>query len=104
MPGRRHERFDSTLALMLAHSKGIARNVSASGIYFVTDVALATGSTVKFLICFEDHPGGRIAAQCSARVVRVEGQGVLRGVAAAIGRCHFRRLPAAPATRGSGTA
>ena len=102
MPGRRHERFDATLALRLEHSKGIVRNVSASGVYFVTDVALATGATVKFSICFEDYPGGPIAAQCSARIVRVERQGAFRGVAAAICRFDFRRLPQCRPTRGNG--
>jgi hypothetical protein len=93
---RRDERFDTTLALSLEHGEGTVRNVSASGIYFVTDVALEEGSPVRFSLDFENFPGGPIRVVCSAHVVRVEAQGTKRGVAAAIRRFDFRRLPVKP--------
>lgn len=90
---RRAERFKSRLIIKLARGKGVARNVSASGIYFVTDVALAQGQPVKFTHEFQDFPGGPIRVNCIARVVRVEKRGMKKGVAAAIDGFEFLRIP-----------
>jgi PilZ domain len=90
--GRQEERFDTTLAVRLEEGGGIARNVSASGIYFVTDVALEAGATVSFALDFQNFPGGPIQVNCVARIVRVEAQGAKNGVAAAIQSFEFHRL------------
>jgi hypothetical protein len=91
---RREERFDTTLALRLEHGDGVVRNVSASGVYFVTDVEFEEGSPVKFSMDFENARGGSITVNCRARVVRVETQGAQWGVAAVIRRFDFRHPPA----------
>ena len=91
MHGRKDERFDTALPLRLEQGEGVVRNVSASGIYFVTDVALQQGEPVKFTLQFESFPGGPIQANCIARVVRVEEQGEKRGVAASINSFEFFR-------------
>jgi hypothetical protein len=89
---RKDERFKSNLAIKLAQGKGIAHNVSASGIYFVTDVALPQGKPVKFTFEFQ-VPGGAIHLNCIARVVRVEKRGNKKGVGAAIDSFEFLRIP-----------
>lgn len=94
MPGRKDERFDTRLPLRLEQGEGVVRNVSANGIYFVTDVALRVGEPVKFTLEFQNFPGGSIRAHCIARVVRVEEQGEKNGVAASINSFEFIRLPA----------
>jgi hypothetical protein len=96
MHGRKEERFDSELAIMLdGGGIAVARNVSASGVYFVTDVALEAAQLVRFSLEFLDFPSGPIVVKCSARIVRVEERGVGRGVAASISSFEFRRMPMA---------
>lgn len=90
--GRRDERFDSTLALRLEQGEGVVRNVSANGIYFVTDVALNNGAAVKFTVEFRNFPGAPIQVDCNARIVRVDEQGEKRGVAAKINSFEFCRV------------
>ena len=91
--GRRDERFDTALALKLEEGEGTARNVSASGIYFVTGAALKEGQRVKFRLDFQNFPGGPVAVACIARVVRVEPEGPMHGVGAAIDSFEFFRTP-----------
>src|ERR1044071_5500679 len=100
MQGRKEERFDSELAIKLeGGGKAVARNVSASGVYFVTEMALEAAQLGKFSLEFLDFPSGPIEVNCSARTVRVEagggGRGVGRAVGAAISSFEFRRLPKA---------
>lgn len=89
---RQEQRFDTTLVVRLEHGEGIVRNVSANGIYFVTDVALEEGATLKFTLEFRDLPGGPLQAICDARVVRVERREAKKGVAATISSFEFRRV------------
>jgi hypothetical protein len=92
--GRKETRFETSVPVRLQRGGATARNVSATGIYFVTDEAFETGSTVKFALHFEDFPGGPIHVNCVARIVRVEKQGERKGVAAAIQSFEFHRRPA----------
>jgi PilZ domain-containing protein len=92
--GRKEERFQAELTVTLEGGEGVARNVSASGIYFVTDMALEDGQPVKFTLEFPDLASGPIGVNCFARVVRVEQQGAQRGVAASICSFEFHRVPA----------
>jgi hypothetical protein len=93
MRGRKEERFDTELAVKLeGGGEGVARNVSASGVFFITDLALEAGQPVRFSLEFLDFPSGPIEVNCSARILRVEEQGAGRGVGAAISSFEFRRL------------
>jgi len=93
MPGRRDERFDTTLPLRLGDGEGVVRNVSANGIYFVTDAALQEGAPMKFTLEFQNFSGGPIQVNCIARIVRVEERGEKKGVAASISSFEFLRVP-----------
>lgn len=96
MPGRKEERFETELALRLEGGvEGIARNVSPSGIFFVTQAALKEGQPVNFSLEFQDFPSGPVEVNCSARVVRVEEQGASLGIGASIASFEFRTLPRA---------
>jgi hypothetical protein len=95
MPGRKEERVETDLTLKLeGGGAGIARNVSANGIYFVTDVALQRGQPVRFSLEYENFRSGPLEVNCNARVVRVEEQGANRGVGASIDSFEFRAFPA----------
>lgn len=94
MAGRKEERFKTELLIKLEGGDGVVRNVSASGIYFVTEVALQEGQPVKFTLEFQNFPSGPIAVNCVARVVRLEERGARRGVGASISSFEFHRIPA----------
>ena len=89
--GRKEERFDTAMPVQLEQGSGVARNVSATGIYFVTDVALEKGMPVSFTLDFKDYPGGLLRVKCTANVVRVEQRDGRIGVGAAITSFEFNR-------------
>ena len=93
MEQRRHERYAADLTIRLDHGKGVVHNVSAGGIYFVTDVRLRIGQELTFQLEFPHAPGGGIAATCTARVVRTETRNREYGVGASISAFEFRRFP-----------
>jgi hypothetical protein len=90
--GRRNKRYPAELTVIFEGGSGAVRNVSASGIYFVTDAALREGQPVKFSLSFDHFPSGPIAVNCTAKVVRVEEQGARNGVAVEISDFEFRRI------------
>lgn len=92
MPGRLEERFDSVMPIELDRGSGETRNVSASGIYFVTDVVLAKGMPVSFTLRFGQAPGGAFRLRGEARVVRLEQLGDKIGVGAAISHYELERI------------
>lgn len=92
MAGRREERFPAALAIAMEGASGVARDVSASGIYFETDAELVEGSPLHFTVEFEDSPGRPLRLQCEARVVRVEKRGGKIGVGASIHSLKFEVL------------
>lgn len=80
---REGERLNAQLTVQLARGHGVVRDLSASGIYFETEVPLKVGEPVKFTLEFQDAAAGPISAHCVARIVRVEKKdGKLTGVAA----------------------
>ena len=96
MGARRDERFDSDLRIRLDRGDGHMRNVSASGVYFLTDVDLKPGEPLKFTLEFSGLQIGVVAARCEARVVRVDPYGALNGVGATFESIEFHRVAAHP--------
>ena len=96
---RKEERYETDMKVRLEAGEGVARNVSANGIYFVTDVALEEGQPVRLSLEFREFPSGPVAVECLARVVRVEQRGVGKGVAASIISMDLQRI-AQPGTEG----
>ena len=80
--------------MAFAGGEGVARNVSASGIYFVTTSVFEEDQAVELRLEFPDFPGGALEVTCHGRVVRVAQEGTAKGVGAAIARFEFRRAPA----------
>jgi len=62
---------------------GVTRNVSASGVFFETDVNYAAGSEISFAIEL-DGPTGKMMLKCQGQIVRVERRDGKVGVAAKI--------------------
>jgi PilZ domain len=92
--GRKEERVFTDLRVAFAGGEGVARNVSATGIYFLTASAFEEGQPIELRIEFPDFPGGGLEVTCYGRVVRVADEGTSRGVGAAIANFEFRRITA----------
>jgi hypothetical protein len=86
---RTDARVKSRLTVQLQQGHGVVRDLSATGIYFVTDVPLKAGQPLKFKLEFKDAGAGGMSATCTARILRVEKQGKLKGVAASINEITF---------------
>ncbi len=69
----------------------MTRNVSASGVYFETDLLFTAGSPIRFELKFDDAPGGPLVLKCEAQIVRVDRKGGRTGVGAAIKTYQFER-------------
>ena len=91
---RKDERFDSDLTIRLDQGDASLRNVSASGVYFLTQLDFEVGDPLSFTLQFPGMQTGVISANCAARVVRVEQQGSEKGVAAAFESIEFYRASA----------
>ena len=96
MAGRKDERFESDLTIELGRGQATLRNVSASGVYFLTEVDVKPGEALNFTLEFSSAEIGKVWARCEARVVRVEPQGALRGVGATLETIEFRRINPGP--------
>ncbi len=71
---RGEKRLNAVFPLNLGDgATGLTRDVSASGIFFETDVINEPGSIIHFTLTF-DSPGGGMTLNCQAQVLRVEPQ------------------------------
>jgi len=82
------------MRIELDSGSGETRNVSASGIYFVTDVPLEEGAPLRFTLRFKRASGGPFLLRGEARVVRIERVGKSFGVGAAISHYELQRAGA----------
>jgi len=70
--------------MALEQGTGIAKNISASGIYFETELPFSVGTALSFELSFDDLAGGPLRLTCEAMIVRVEQQDGKIGVGASI--------------------
>lgn len=73
----------AALPVNLNEGTGITRDVSASGVFFETDVNYAAGSEISFSIELQG-PAGKLMLKCKGQIVRVEERDGKVGVAAKI--------------------
>ena len=92
--GRKEERVFADVRVAFAGGEGVARNVSASGICFITASAFEEGQSVELHIEYPDFPAGALEVTCYGRVVRVVQEATGRTVGVAIAHFEFRRRPA----------
>jgi len=101
---RTSRRFTMSLPLTLraarssaaGERRGETRDVSFQGLYFWTQEELETGAPIEFVLTLpkEITMTRDVKIHCLGRVIRVEGQEQMRGVAARIERYEF--LPTSP--------
>jgi hypothetical protein len=74
-------RFDTAMAVDVAGRKAQAQNISATGVYFETDVAMPLGALVNLSVEFT-HGGRKHWIVCEGKVVRVTGANGQHGIGA----------------------
>lgn len=73
------------MPVMLENGMGVSRDISQSGIYFMTEKLLQPGAVVSFSVKLSHiRPGKPVQLDCEGRVLRVEPAGGRLGVAATI--------------------
>jgi hypothetical protein len=68
---RKEPRISTHLPVVMNGKKGIAKDISATGIYFELDDKQKVGSTIHFSIEMET-PGGQLMFVCEGKVIRAE--------------------------------
>ncbi len=81
---RQEERISVARPVRLDRGVGVTRNVSASGVFFETDVDHAPGSKISFAIELDGPQGEKLMLKCQGEIVRVEHRDGKVGVAAKI--------------------
>jgi hypothetical protein len=88
---RREERIQLEIPVLLEKGHGTCRNMSNSGIYFVTDQPLSVGTEVRFSVNLAyAFPGRAMQLNCQGQVLRTEtvaDTGERFGIAASISEC-----------------
>ena len=74
-------RFDTELPVEIGNLRGLARNISATGIYFEIEAAPALGSHVYFAVEMTVR-GEKLKLVCDGQVLRVEHKDGVHGIAA----------------------
>jgi PilZ domain-containing protein len=68
---RKEERVSAALPVNVGSTAGIARDVSASGIFFEIDADYTLGSSISFAVKL-DTPSGYMNLKCRGDIVRIE--------------------------------
>ena len=77
---RREQRVAAALPVDVGGAAGIARDVSASGMFFETDASYAIGSPISLALDL-DTPWGKVMFKCQGKIVRLESRDQKVGVA-----------------------
>ena len=85
----RADRHPVSFPISVGPSKGVAKGISTTGIYFEIDQKQKVGSKIDFVLDLET-PGGPIQVQCHGTVVRIEEKSDRVGIAATINESVFK--------------
>lgn len=86
--GRGTDRFDTELPVEIGGIQGLTRNISASGIYFETEMAQEPGSRVHFTVEVNVR-GEKLKLVCEGEVVRIDRKDGTVGIAAKLMNSFF---------------
>ena len=87
-PERRAVRFETVLPVEIGNFHGLARNISATGIYFETEAAPELGSHVYFAVELTVR-GEKLKLVCDCKVLRVDQKDGVHGIAAKLNDSFF---------------
>lgn len=83
MMRRKEDRINCAHPIRLGDATGMTRNISASGIYFVSHSFYMPGNQINFTVEL-DNLGGKLLLMCDGPVTRIEPRDGLVGVAVKI--------------------
>ncbi len=87
---RGSQRIKIEVPVYIGRQKAITRDISWSGIYFLTDQSNFGGGVLDFSLNFTYAlPGKPIRLDCQGEIIRVEQQGEKFGVAAKINNFQY---------------
>jgi len=87
---RKEYRFRGALDVELEKGSGITHDLSASGVYFVTDQSFAPAEPIEFFLNLEHSDlGPLVRVRCLGEIVRVNSMGKRMGVAVAVSSYSF---------------
>jgi hypothetical protein len=87
---RRFPRYKGAIPVILEHGKGITRDYSTAGVYFLTEGYYTPGETLSFTLVFNHHPDGRpMQVQCRGTVLRTDLEEQQLGVAVKVNNHTF---------------
>ena len=96
-------RFDTAMAVDVAGRQAEAHNISATGVYFETDVEMPLGALVNLNVQFT-HGGRKHWIACEGRVVRVTDANGQHGIGAQLVTPFFssdvEKITALPVKKG----
>ena len=73
LPERRLQpRFSAAIAIQIDGCAGVTTNISANGLYFLTEQPLTVGQQVPLVLPFVQAASAGVLATCTAQVVRVD--------------------------------
>jgi hypothetical protein len=88
--GRQAQRYQLELMVELEHGTGRTRDISSSGMFFVTDQSFTPGQSIRFTLLVEHVDSSHLSrVQCQGVVVRVDSQNGHLGVAVAFTEYRF---------------
>ncbi len=91
---RRAERFNGAIPIELKEGRGVTRDFSIKGVYFVTDQVLDVGELVDFTMQLTHiDPVWPVRLRCRGEVVRVDPGPEMTGVAVTITTHRFEGAP-----------
>ena len=78
-------RFKADITVLAGGGRGVARDLSSSGVFFETDGSFIPGQAIEFSIILEHlYPDRHVLLNCKGAIVRVENKGEKVGVATTI--------------------
>ena len=81
---RREDRMFARRLVQLDRGTGVTRNISTSGVFFVTGVDYVPGNKINFAIELEGFRAGKVMLRSWGKIVRVEIRRGIVGVGAKI--------------------
>ena len=82
---RASQRIQVEMPVYIGHEKAVTRDVSSTGIYFLTDQSFVEGADLNFSLDLSYAlPGKPVKLYCQGEVIRIERHGEKFGIAAKI--------------------
>lgn len=84
---RTSQRIQIEVPVHLADAHGVTRDISGSGIFFVTDHSFTLGEGITFSLDLDyAYPGHQLRLDCHGKINRIERVGNQNGIAAELDR------------------